>query len=288
LFGALCITSTFAEPELEEGVLVLTEDNFAEAIEANEFILVEFYAPWCGHCKALAPEYAKAAQKLEEEGSSIKLGKVDATVHSKLGQTYGVRGYPTLKFFKGGNAKDYGGGRTADTIVSWLKKKTGPAYTHLTTADALAAFQKDNKVCVVAYLTDMEGEDMKHYSGAADGIDDIPFGVINAATVAEGVGLTAGQIAVYKPFDEGVAMFDGDLAAGELADFVKGNQLALLTEFTSETAPTIFGGDIQTHILLFVSKSDTAAFDTHTASFTAAAKEFKGTVSRMICCSVLL
>jgi len=73
-------------------------------------------------------------------------------------------------------------------------------------------------------------------------------------------------------------MFDGDLSvAGELLSFVKGNQLALLTEFTSETAPTIFGGDIQTHILLFVSKSDSGSFDTHTASFTEAAKEFKGT-----------
>merc|ERR1711991_303278 len=83
--------------------------------------MVEFYAPWCGHCKNLEPEYAKAAGVLK---GVVKLVAVDATVHGSLAQKYGVQGYPTLKMFGLDKKKpeDYQGAREANGIVSGCMK----------------------------------------------------------------------------------------------------------------------------------------------------------------------
>lgn len=107
--------------------MVLTDANIDEALSTYTDLLVEFYAPWCGHCKQLAPEYAKAAKTLKNRDPPIRIAKVDATENNQSASKYGVSGYPTLKFFTAGTPSDYTGGRTEDAIVSWVLKKVGPA-----------------------------------------------------------------------------------------------------------------------------------------------------------------
>jgi len=62
--------------------------------------LIEFYAPWCGHCKKLAPEYSKAALEIKSRGlNNIALAKVDATVEKEASDQFDIKGFPTILYF---------------------------------------------------------------------------------------------------------------------------------------------------------------------------------------------
>jgi protein disulfide-isomerase A1 len=258
----------------DEGVLVLTKENFKKAISDNEFILVEFYAPWCGHCKALAPEYAKAAKRLADDNSNVKLAKVDATEQGELAEEHGVRGYPTLKFFRNGNPSEYTGGRQADDIVNWLVKKTGPPAQELKTVEETKAFIEKDKVVVIGFFKDQTSEHAKIFLEAAASIDDQPFAITSDDTVFAEHGAECGNIILFKKFDEGKVVFDGAWELPAIKSFVSTNALPLVVEFNHETAQKIFGGDIKSHLLLFLNKDD-EHFNTVSEAARSIAKPFR-------------
>jgi len=273
---AVMAASVFAlDAEREDDVLVLGDENLAKYIKATENILVEFYAPWCGHCKSLAPEYAKAAAHFADN-DDVELAKVDATEHPESASKYGVSGYPTIKFFKNGELMEYKGGRTGDEIIAWLNKKTGPAYVTIEDAKALEDLKEENDVVVVLAASDIteENKNAKNFIKFAASQDDAAFALTTDKSLVEVEG-DDDKVVLFKAFDEKRADYDGKITKTKLGDFVEPHLLPLVTEFNDDTAPKVFGGKLKEHILFF-RDADEDGDDEAMDAMRAVAKEHQG------------
>lgn len=237
---ALCVVGGLAQaPDEEDGVLVLDEKNFDTTIKENPVILVEFYAPWCGHCKQFAPEYAAAAKQLKQAKPPVPLAKVDATAEYKLAEEHGVRGYPTIRLFIDGKDQEYTGGRTEQSIVTWVLKKVGPAAVAVADVEAAERFVKENKLAVIGFFDD--GASRAAFETAARQMEDVMFAYTAAAPVFAKYQVQGSALKMFFPHDEQSASFDGDLQNAEaMESFVKSYRHPLVTTFDGETAPELF------------------------------------------------
>jgi len=238
-----------------EEVVTLTESNFDEAIKKHSFMVVEFYAPWCGHCKSLAPEYEKAAAALKGDksaGQEIILAKVDATVERNLSEKFGIGGFPTLKIFENHDASspsEYAGPRDATGIVDYLKKRAGPASREITSdADAKDLMEK-NPVIVVN-----SGKADSTWTSIANSMRDVVVWAHTSNKQAmSAFGVKSGTITMLKKFDEKTVVYSGSHSdAKKIKDFVnehrveiglfvkKGDQNALKVVFEDENKPNVF------------------------------------------------
>ena len=110
-----CHGPLFTKSPIEVG-----DADFEKHVRSNDIpVVVDFWAPWCGPCRAMAPAYARAASELEPQVRLLKLNTED---HPAVAQQFGIRGIPTLMLFRNGRkTAEISGAMDARNLIAWIK-----------------------------------------------------------------------------------------------------------------------------------------------------------------------
>uniref|UniRef100_W5MK62 protein disulfide-isomerase n=1 Tax=Lepisosteus oculatus TaxID=7918 RepID=W5MK62_LEPOC len=232
-------------------VLELGDADFDGAVAQHETVLVEFFAPWCGHCQKLAPEYEEAATRLK---GAVPLAKVDCTAHSETCSRFGVNGYPTLKIFRNGQESSaYDGPRTADGIVSYMKKQAGPSSVELRTEEDLDSFVSHFDGSVVGFFLGPESADLAEFLRAASSMrDSYRFAHTSAESLRQRHGVQARAVLLFRApqlaskFEESVVRHRGAVRPDALRSLVSLGRFGMCPHLTHENREQLMRQDLLT------------------------------------------
>ncbi|PKY02910.1 protein disulfide isomerase [Aspergillus campestris IBT 28561] len=275
LSATAVVSAADDQPEVKSDVVSLTKDNFDEFIKEHDLVLAEFYAPWCGHCKALAPKYEEAATQLKEK--DIALVKVDCTEEEEVCRGLGVEGYPTLKIFRGlDDVKPYQGARQADALVSYMVKQSLPAVSTVT-EDNLEEVKTLDKIVVIGYIDSEDKSNTEAFTSFAESQrDKYLFASTDDAALAKAEGVKQPSLVLYKDFDEKKAVYKGEMEQDAIFNWVKTASTPLVGELGPETYSDYITAGIP---LAYIFAETQEEREKYAEDFKAIAEKHKGAIN---------
>ncbi|XP_061944715.1 protein disulfide-isomerase 5-2-like [Populus nigra] len=243
-------------PEKINTVLELDESNFDSTISTYDYVFVDFYAPWCGHCKRLAPELDVAAPILAELKKPIVIAKVNADKYTRLARKHEVDGFPTLKIYMHGVPTDYYGPRKAELLVRFLRKFVAPDVTILNSDSAIRDFVEEAGTHFPIFIgfglneTVMSNLAIKYkkkawFSVASDFSDDV--------MVQYDFDKVPALVSIHPSYNDHTVSY-GPFEEEFMEEFITQNSLPLAVPINSETLKVL--KDDQRKIVLTILEDD--------------------------------
>lgn len=222
-------------------VVVLSDANITTFMEKNPVLMLEFYAPWCGHCKKFAPEYENAAQKLKEQEKGVVLAKIDCEANTKTRTKYGVSSFPTIKMFINGTETEYGGERTASAVLTYLDKILSPKLAELKTMKEISKVKSargkrsilisEDPKLIAEYTVVAKKEPYFLFYYVSEELGKKAFPEVEEVPV----------VVLLKDFEEEDSYFTPQFSKQELQEFLEKNELPLVNmEFNQDILNKIF------------------------------------------------
>uniref|UniRef100_A0A8C6U6N2 Protein disulfide-isomerase n=1 Tax=Neogobius melanostomus TaxID=47308 RepID=A0A8C6U6N2_9GOBI len=252
LLALMCAWGSFpaAGAARSRDVLELTDADFDYLATEHETMLVKFYAPWCGHCKKLAPDFEKAATKLK---GTVQLAKVDCTVNTETCSRFGVTGYPALKIFRNGrDTGPYDGPRSIEGILQVMKRQSGPDSVLLESKADLQRFVNHYDASIVGLFAP-ESAGLAEFLKAAGLLrEQFRFAHSTDLSLGQEYNATGECVLLFRPprlsnkFEDSVVVFSDFLTITSLRRFIRDNIFGLVPHLTAENRERLRVKDLLT------------------------------------------
>ncbi|XP_051556312.1 protein disulfide-isomerase TMX3-like [Myxocyprinus asiaticus] len=222
------------------------DDKFKEN-RHDELWLVEFYAPWCAYCHTFEPIWYEVGAELKSLGSPINVGKIDTTVHPSIASEFNIRGYPTIKLFKGELSFDYKGPRTKDAIIDFANRVAGPVVRPLFSVQLFQHVMSRHDLIFV-YTGGESPLKEEYYKAAAEYIVHTYFFTASKEILPKAV--TLQEIPAVAVFKDGTYHLYNEFIDGDLSSWV--NRERFLSYFQIDSYSLYQMGELSKLVALAV------------------------------------
>ncbi|CAL9736419.1 protein disulfide-isomerase [Monosporozyma servazzii] len=259
-------------PDNSKVIKLSDVSKFDQFVKENDLFLTEFFAPWCGHCKKLGPEYVKAADSLSE--LDIPLVQINCDDNQEFCRGMDIPGYPTLKIFKNGKSKDYVGARTNDSIVDTMIKNSLPVVVTLDSKTDIAEFVKDS---VLPVIVNTNNNLNNTFHSVAEQLSD----EYNFVTLSKLENDKKGQLNLYpadaqeltEPFTFISSSSSSDEEEKELVNWIKIQSLPYFGDINGQTFQQYMDSDLPLAYFFYTSPEERAKY---AKDLTKLATKFRG------------
>ncbi|KAK5779637.1 protein disulfide isomerase PDI1 PWA37_002818 [Arxiozyma heterogenica] len=264
-------------PDDSKVVKISDADEFDQFVKDNDLFLAEFFAPWCGHCKRLGPEYVKAAETLSD--LNIPLVQLDCEANQEFCRDLNIPGYPTLKIYKNGFSKDYLGARTNDSIVNTMIKHSLPVVNLFNSTESVKEFIRDSTLPVIVN-SDLQLNQTFH--DVADQLfDDFVFISLPLKNVSSEK--TSGRLELYladakenfKPFVF-EAKQDAEDLQSELVSWIKTQSIPFFGDINGETFQQYMESQLPLAYFFYTSQEER---EKYVKDFVSLATKYRGQIN---------
>ena len=245
--------------DVEENVLILSENNFDEALAKYAPIMINFYHPQCQFSASLKSVWEEAATELKWALSAVTLAKFNVRTSDMIADKYNITGTPTILLFRDGIPSRYTGGHKVGDIVMWANKKTGPPYVVLITVDELIKFQEKHDPFALGVYNDLRSEHAVKLMEMSYVYDDQPqIAITSSIHIKEHLQVQKDSLLVLKSFEtkrQDLSIQGEPWDLQRIRTWLDRKSPRLSHVYNTTTAKKLFSHEVKKHVLLFTDTS---------------------------------